>query len=224
MITAEQVKCRTGNAERVADLANALIDAPDVRSQDPIQVWEAHPVVSLYLDLRDREIAEAIDLANAAKQARVAKWGGSRSGAGRPQTDRTKVVTLKVSERAKTVLVKTPNKSQMVDSLLVRQGAMLGLPYTMAEYLHLLEVSLLGTEATPRDAEVKELHKLAMRGDGWEAADDLGHEAHKAFRRKHFPDGNDFPSLYSNWWQEAAPKTERISYVGTGYAGCGEPD
>jgi hypothetical protein len=34
-----------------------------VRPSDPFQVWEAHPVVSQYLHLKDRQIARAIDLA-----------------------------------------------------------------------------------------------------------------------------------------------------------------
>lgn len=34
-----------------------------VRSCDPIQSWESHSVVSQYLDLKDRQIARAIDLA-----------------------------------------------------------------------------------------------------------------------------------------------------------------
>ena len=67
MVTAAQVlevNSRIRNAEVVASLANELkaCSAP-VRAQDPIQVWEAHPVVSGYLGkLRDREICVAIDL------------------------------------------------------------------------------------------------------------------------------------------------------------------
>jgi hypothetical protein len=69
MVTAAQVlevnsRIRN-NAEVVASLANELkaCSAP-VRAQDPIQVWEAHPVVSGYLSkLKDREICVAIDLA-----------------------------------------------------------------------------------------------------------------------------------------------------------------
>ena len=47
----------------VVDLANALKGSAPVRPQDPIQVWEAHPVISQYLDkLNDRDIVTAIDL------------------------------------------------------------------------------------------------------------------------------------------------------------------
>jgi len=58
---------RLKKPEVVAELANAVA-ASDVavRSCDPIQAWEVHPVVSLFLDLlNDREVAAAIDLANA---------------------------------------------------------------------------------------------------------------------------------------------------------------
>jgi hypothetical protein len=49
----------------VAELANEIktCDVP-IRSCDPVQAWEAHPIVSLFLHLKDREIAAAIDLAN----------------------------------------------------------------------------------------------------------------------------------------------------------------
>ena len=49
----------------VVELANALEGSAAVRAQDPIQTWEAHTVVSLYLDkLTDRDIVTAIDLHN----------------------------------------------------------------------------------------------------------------------------------------------------------------
>jgi hypothetical protein len=44
----------------VNDLRNC--ETP-IRSSDPIQAWEAHPVVSQYLHLKDRQIARAIDTA-----------------------------------------------------------------------------------------------------------------------------------------------------------------
>lgn len=44
----------------VEDLKNC--DVP-VRSCDPFQVWESHPVISKYLHLKDRQIARAIDIA-----------------------------------------------------------------------------------------------------------------------------------------------------------------
>jgi hypothetical protein len=47
-------------ANLVEDLKSCSVP---VRSCDPIQVWEAHPVVSQYLDLSDRQIARAIDKA-----------------------------------------------------------------------------------------------------------------------------------------------------------------
>jgi aspartyl-tRNA synthetase len=48
----------------VESLIKELKECPiPVRSCDPFQVWESHPVVSRYLDLRDREIAAAIDAA-----------------------------------------------------------------------------------------------------------------------------------------------------------------
>jgi hypothetical protein len=70
MITATQVKevnPRISKAQIAADLANALVVfGQPVRPQDPIQVWEVHPVVSRFLEtLRDREICIAIDLAAA---------------------------------------------------------------------------------------------------------------------------------------------------------------
>ena len=57
---------RLKKPEVVAELANAVADSGvAVRSCDPIQAWEVHPVVSLFLDLlNDREVAAAIDLAN----------------------------------------------------------------------------------------------------------------------------------------------------------------
>lgn len=57
---------RLKKPEVVAELANAVADSDvAVRSCDPIQAWEVHPVVSLFLDLlNDREVAAAIDLAN----------------------------------------------------------------------------------------------------------------------------------------------------------------
>jgi hypothetical protein len=44
----------------VEDLKNCSVP---VRSCDPIQVWEKHPIVSQYLNLKDRQIARAIDKA-----------------------------------------------------------------------------------------------------------------------------------------------------------------
>lgn len=64
MITAEQIQVRSRNTEELVKLANALLSAESVRSCDPIQVWEAHHVVSQFLHLKDREIAAAIDAAN----------------------------------------------------------------------------------------------------------------------------------------------------------------
>jgi len=51
----------------VAELANEIkaCDVP-IRSCDPVQGWESHPIVSQFLHLKDREIAAAIDLANRA--------------------------------------------------------------------------------------------------------------------------------------------------------------
>lgn len=65
MITTSDIQVRSRNLEELARLANELVaaDVP-VRSCDPIQVWESHPVVSRYLHLKDREIAAAIDAAN----------------------------------------------------------------------------------------------------------------------------------------------------------------
>lgn len=66
MITTEQANqaVRTRKPELVAELANELkIDGTPIESHWPVQTWEAHPVVSKYLDeLKDREIAAAIDL------------------------------------------------------------------------------------------------------------------------------------------------------------------
>lgn len=69
MVTANQVlevNSRIRNAEQVAKLANQIKESGvAVRSQDPIQVWEAHPAISPALDaMKDREICIAIDLAN----------------------------------------------------------------------------------------------------------------------------------------------------------------
>ena len=60
---------RLKKPETVAELANAVAaSGVAVRSCDPIQAWGSHPVVSLFLEqLKDREIAAAIDLANAVK-------------------------------------------------------------------------------------------------------------------------------------------------------------
>jgi len=57
---------RLKKPEVVAEMATAVAASNvAVRSCDPIQAWEVHPVVSLFLDrLKDREIAAAIDLAN----------------------------------------------------------------------------------------------------------------------------------------------------------------
>lgn len=67
-ITVEQVSAsglRTRKPEIVAEIANKLAAcSTPVRSCDPIQVWEAHPVISECLDdLSDREISAAIELA-----------------------------------------------------------------------------------------------------------------------------------------------------------------
>jgi len=52
------------SAAVVAELANKIKDCDvPVRSCDPVQAWEAHPVVSQFFHLKDREIAAAIDLA-----------------------------------------------------------------------------------------------------------------------------------------------------------------
>lgn len=67
MITSEQIQTRSRNTDELVTLANALVISEPVRSCDPIQVWEAHPVISQYLHLKDREIAAAIDAANAVK-------------------------------------------------------------------------------------------------------------------------------------------------------------
>jgi len=49
----------------VAELANKIKDCDvPIRSCDPIQAWEVHPIVSQFIHLKDREIAAAIDLAN----------------------------------------------------------------------------------------------------------------------------------------------------------------
>jgi len=49
----------------LVDLANALKGSESVRAEDPIQVWEAHSIISKYLDkLGDRDIVTAIDLHN----------------------------------------------------------------------------------------------------------------------------------------------------------------
>jgi|DEB0MinimDraft_3_1074331.scaffolds.fasta_scaffold693085_1 hypothetical protein len=65
MITIEQLNPRIRNRERAIQLVNELIENPiPVRSCDPFQVWETHPVISTFLDLDDRAIAAAIDLAN----------------------------------------------------------------------------------------------------------------------------------------------------------------
>lgn len=68
MITAQMVKDFNPRlkAESVAQLANDIkASAVSIRSQDPIQAWEAHPVVSSALDsMDDRSIAAAIDFAN----------------------------------------------------------------------------------------------------------------------------------------------------------------
>lgn len=67
MITKESfsagIRCR--NWDDAIALANALIGAAPARSCDPYQAWQAHPVVSQFLHLSDRDIAQAIDVANA---------------------------------------------------------------------------------------------------------------------------------------------------------------
>lgn len=58
---------RTNNWTRVLALANALRESDcgmAVRPCDPFDWWEKHPVVSQFLDLRDREISAAIQVAN----------------------------------------------------------------------------------------------------------------------------------------------------------------
>lgn len=66
-ITVEEVKAtglRSSKLEKVAALATELANIEQsVRSCDSFALWEAHPVVSQYLGLNDREIAAAIDLA-----------------------------------------------------------------------------------------------------------------------------------------------------------------
>jgi len=59
-IGAKKMAKEKTEANLVEDLKNCSVS---VRSCDPIQVWEAHPVVSQYLDLSDRQIARAIDKA-----------------------------------------------------------------------------------------------------------------------------------------------------------------
>ena len=71
-ITSEHVlnvNNRARNVDVIVNLANDLVvSIVPVRSCDPIQVWEKHPVVSRYLDvLKDKEISIAIDLAATAK-------------------------------------------------------------------------------------------------------------------------------------------------------------
>jgi hypothetical protein len=59
---------KSKNKERVLELSQELIGCEDnIRACDPIEVWEKHPVVSKYLDMKDKDIAFAIDLSESMK-------------------------------------------------------------------------------------------------------------------------------------------------------------
>ena len=65
LATLSKTNRRAKNPSVVVNLANALKGSEAVRAEDPIQVWEAHSVISQYLSsLGDRDIVTAIDLHN----------------------------------------------------------------------------------------------------------------------------------------------------------------